>query len=61
MTDNEKRAHDIAVRLLPESLKYTNSQLFLYDKAGNAEVNSMEIVDAYLELYSDILKEINYR
>lgn len=61
MTDNEKRAHDIAVSLLPKSLESTSSELYDFDSKGNGELNSSEILDAYYELYYSILKEINSR
>lgn len=61
MTDNEKRAHDIATTLLPKSLKATSSNLFVFDEFDVASINSEEIVDAYLELYDAILAELDSR
>ena len=61
MIDNEKRAHDIASALLSKSLEHTSSELFIFDELGYGKINSHEIVDAYLELYTDILNELNSR
>lgn len=59
MMSNEKIAHDIAIALLSESLKQTNSELYIFDKDGNGSINSLEITGAYKELYQEILSELN--
>lgn len=61
MTDNEKRAHDIAVSLLPKSLELTNLDLFHWDKNDEGHIDSVFIIDAYMELYVSILNELKSR
>jgi len=59
MTDNEKRAHDIAISLLPRSLNETSSEIFIFDNNGNGKVNAVAIIDSYMELYLEALNELN--
>lgn len=61
MKDNKKVAHDIAVALLPKSLELTQTELNLKNENGFVQTNSFEIVEAYYELYNEILDELNHR
>ena len=61
MTDNEKRAHDIAVRILPYTLKeFEPDFTFLtFDEARKAHnLRSSEIVEEYILLYEALLKDL---
>lgn len=49
MTDNELRAHDIAVRLLPEQYR-----------AVAKEIENPDYVHVYKALYDVLLKSINH-
>lgn len=58
----EKIAHDISVALLPKSIEAFGTNLFPCDKEnGNISINSFEIVEAYYELYNEILEELKSR
>lgn len=56
MTDLEKRAHDIAVRILPRMMKEEKlSYLASYDGI-NPYFNAEDIIDLYCSVYEDLLR-----
>lgn len=61
MTDNEKRAHDIALALLSKGMSETNTDVYCYDSNDNGYVNAICIVDTYREIYDSILEELSSR
>ncbi|MCI9081452.1 MAG: hypothetical protein HFI70_03860 [Lachnospiraceae bacterium] len=54
MTDNEKRAHDLAITLLPAMIDSKAQNI-----AENNSTNSVNPVDCYMELYKNALKSFN--
>lgn len=61
MTNNEKRAHDIAIALLPKGMSETNTNVYCYDSDDNGYVDAMSIVDTYREIYDSVLEELSSR
>lgn len=61
MTDNEKRAHDIAIALLPQAMSECDSTVYYIDSTDNCSVESVCIVDTYREIYDSVLAEISSR
>ena len=55
MNDMERRAHDIAIRILPYTLKEHNPQ-FTYLEENRA--CSRDIVEEYALLYEALLKDL---
>lgn len=53
MTDNEKRAHDLAVALLPVELQIANRQYH------EGKVESIDLYAIYLQRYNQLLDNIN--
>lgn len=58
MTDNEKRAHDLAVACLPNIMKECHWEYYLYDKNDLGYVNP-DIIHTYDELYKTFLDNFN--
>lgn len=61
MTDIEKRAHDIAMRILPYTLKeYEPDFAFLTfdERQRDYKLRSFEIVEEYTLLYEALLKDL---
>ena len=61
MIDIEKRAHDIAVRILPYTLKeYEPDFTFLTfdERQRDYKLRSFEIVEEYTLLYEALLKDL---
>lgn len=56
MTDNEKRAHDLAVKVLPYAIQELNMNYYLFDGENIGSVNP-DIAPTYLELYESFLGE----
>lgn len=55
MTDNEKRAHDLAVSMVPVLYK-----IQLEDAIRNAETIDVDIYKDYIKLYNSALKAVNH-
>ena len=51
MTDNEKRAHDLAIASIP--LLYTDAQ------NAKEEDNRFDLYNAYMSVYNEALKSFN--
>lgn len=58
MTDLEKRAHDIAVSILPKMMEVDGLPYIAPDRTGRDRFNSFDVADLYEELYSTLLKEL---
>lgn len=60
MTDLEQRAHDIAVRLLPELMKEENVTCYVRDYRNGElmgeKINDYEILHLYSKAYEALLK-----
>jgi len=56
MTDNEKRAHDLAVSCLPGTMNESGWKYYLYNEKGDGRVNP-DIFDTYQEFYNSFLEE----
>ena len=57
MTDTDKCAHDIAVALLPMTLKECSVSIYKFDENDIGHINSLDIVETYRELCQAISKE----
>jgi len=57
MTDNEKRAHDLAVSLVQPVMKERNYDLTFFDDMGISQL-SPEVHETYQELQNEILKNL---
>lgn len=55
MTDNEKRAHDLAIAMLPSTIKY-HSEKAVENETVSEGVN---IFDCYMEVYKGALNSFN--
>ncbi len=55
MTDMEKRAHDIAVRILPYTLKEFDPEFFYLDRKDHGSLSS-DVLEEYVLLYEELLK-----
>lgn len=55
MTDNEKRAHDIAITVLPARI---NNAIDTFVKTGNAD-NAPDVYQLYKSTYEMTLKALN--
>lgn len=58
MTDREKRAHDLAVSLLPHIIKENNQTYYSFDENGNGTFNAPEITDEYWSVYEALLRQL---
>ena len=58
MDNAEKRAHDIAIRILPQMLEKRLIDYEAYDQHDNKIFNAGDIADVYKEIYEDLLTEI---
>lgn len=58
MTDNEKRAHDLALLILPKAMKACDWEPYYFTDDGEGQMH-YQVVPTYLELYNEILTEIN--
>lgn len=61
MTDIEKRAHDIAVWILPYTLKEFDPEftfLTLNEDGVSHDFNPYDVVDEYASLYEALLKDL---
>lgn len=54
MTDNEKRAHDLAIALLPKTIDSKAEKI-----AASGNIESIDAFDCYMELYKNSLKSFN--
>lgn len=54
----EKRAHDIAIALLPDMLKEDGISLFVSNFPGTKEVNSGKIMEYYNYVYEGVLPHL---
>ncbi len=61
MTDNEKRAHDIAIALLPQAMTESDAKIYYADSNNDCSIESMCITDIYHELYDSVLAELSSR
>ena len=58
MTDLEKRAHDIAVRILPRMIEEYEVPYMDFSRDGKRRFNGFDIADIYQELYESLLTEL---
>ncbi|WP_367569316.1 hypothetical protein [Lacrimispora sp.] len=58
MTDNEKRAHDLAIACVPHAMKECEWPYYIYDEHNTGNV-SPDILSTYLEFYYAFLQELN--
>lgn len=58
MIDLEKRAHDIAVRILPRMIEEEKLDYIASDMYGGISFNSEDIIDLYCKIYEDLLAEL---
>ncbi|GEM_PF-5306782 len=58
MTDLEKRAHDIAVRILPQMIEENQISYYTSNNDRHEVFNAADIVDEYQMIYEDILNEL---
>ena len=58
MTDLEKRAHDIAVSILPRMMEEDKMPCFVPTGPKSETFNATEIADLYEALYEALLKEL---
>ena len=61
MNDLEKRAHDIAVRLLPYTLKEfdPNFTYLIHDEIRKVQdFRSRDVVEEYILLYEELLRDL---
>lgn len=58
MTDREKRAHDLAVSLLPHIIKENNWSYYSFDENENGTFNAPEITEEYWSVYEALLKQL---
>lgn len=58
MTDIEKRAHDIAISILPSVIKADKIEYFISTGPQSEEFNSDGITELYCTVYEDILKDL---
>ena len=58
MNDLEKRAHDIAVRILPRMIEEERLDYIASDMHGDISFNSADIIDLYRRIYEDLLAEL---
>lgn len=57
MTDNEKRAHDLAIACLPKIMNECDWKYYLWDENDTAELNP-DVLDTYVDLYHAFLADI---
>lgn len=55
MTDNEKRAHDLAIAMLPSTIEYQSEKAV---ENGTAE-NGVNLFECYMSTYKSALNEFN--
>lgn len=58
MTDIEKRAHDIAVSVLPHIIAEEETSYFEPTGPRSKKFNSYDITELYCTVYEDILKDL---
>lgn len=58
MTDLEKRAHDIAVRILHQMIEENQISYYVSNDGRHEFFNAADIVDEYQMVYEDILNEL---
>lgn len=58
MTEIEKRAHDIAVSILPHIIAEEEIPYFEATGPHSKKLNSFDITDLYCTVYEDILKDL---
>lgn len=58
MTDNEKRAHEIALALLPKVIEECQYNYYDFDSKGVGHFNN-DIVMEYSDLYNNFLNHLN--
>lgn len=57
MNDLEKRAHDIAVRILPKMIEEEKLTYYASLDGKTPFFNAMDIIDLYQMIYEDLLIE----
>ena len=58
MTDIEKRAHDIAVAILPRMIEEDKLPYIVPSGKSGNKFNAYDVADLYEELYEALLKEL---
>ena len=58
MTDLEKRAHDIAVSILPSVIEADKIAYFISTGPRSKSFNSGDITELYCTVYEDILRDL---
>lgn len=57
MTDNEKRAHDLAISTLPHVMNECDWKYYLYNDDGAGYINP-DVIETYKDLYDVFLEHI---
>ena len=58
MTDIEKRAHDIAIAILPKMLEEEKLPFYASLDGVHPYFNAGDIIDVYCKIYEDLLTEL---
>lgn len=58
MTDLEKRAHDIAVAILPRMIEEDRLDYYALIDGRNLGFNAGDIIDEYRTIYEELLTEL---
>lgn len=58
MTDIEKRAHDIAVSILPSVIEVDKIQFFVPTETHSEKFNSYDITELYCTVYEALLQDL---
>lgn len=57
MTDNEKRAHDLAITALPYAMNASDWKFYVFDSNDHGALNP-DVAELYKELYDSFLDQL---